>query len=61
MMYESNASFQDFQQKYPRGCHALFKKKKIKEFFRNAEKRLVIYGRWKDGGVKREVDGGERM
>lgn len=30
MMYESNASFQDFQQKYPRGCHALFKKKKKK-------------------------------
>jgi len=37
------------------------KKKKIKEFFRNAEKRLVIYGRWKDGGVRREVDGRERM
>lgn len=37
------------------------KKKKKKEFFRNAEKRLVIYGRWKDGGVRREVDGRERM
>lgn len=36
-------------------------KKKKKEFFRNAEKRLVIYGRWKDGGVRREVDGRERM
>lgn len=23
MMYESNASLQDYQQKYPRGCHAL--------------------------------------
>lgn len=36
-------------------------KKKKEGFFRNAEKRLVIYGSWKEGGFRREVDAGERM
>lgn len=53
--------FRTSSRNIPEAVMLCLKKKKIKEFFRNAEKRLVIYGRWKDGGVRREVDGRERM
>jgi len=58
-MYESNASLQHCQQKYPTGCHALYE---------GGEKNLYKCGKeisylWelKRREVRRKVEGGERV